>query len=126
MNKLEYRVITSEYRTHRDGGYEPIDGTYECVGEGYDDWREAHFQSLQHDEGGVISWCQVLHEGKWYEADNDGKPMMNHLADPQEIPFSSFLLEDMEEDPDDYDLEKDENGQYIIPKTSNARELIRE
>ena len=55
---MSYRVITSDYKMSQRS-YQPIDGTEECAGEGFD-YREAHINALQHDTRYKIAWYEKL------------------------------------------------------------------
>ena len=111
-----YRVLISEYTTS-GGSYESVDGTVECIGEGYNA-RDAHQTALNSDTRYHISWYEKFHEGLWYNCDHNG--VLGSLADPQEVPFSEDTVEDMTDSPENYGLSKDEYGEYIIPKSSGA------
>lgn len=120
---MSYRVITSDY-IMSGGSYQPIDGTEMCVGEGYN-YKDAHFTALNNDTRYKLSWYQKLHEGVWYECDSNGKAMLNIPAVPQEIPFEVEVIEDMRDCPEDYDLEKDQNGDYVIPTKSGPKTMVK-
>jgi hypothetical protein len=119
---MSYRVITSDYIMSK-GSYQPIDGTEMCVGEGYN-YKDAHFTALQNDTRYKLSWYQKLHDGLWYECDSNGNALLNILADPQEVPFEDHAIEDMADHPEDYSLDKDQNGNYIIPTKSVPKVLV--
>ncbi len=108
-----YRVLTSDYQMYK-GSYQTIEGTEECIGEGFN-WREAHLNALQNDTRYKLSWYQKLHEGLWYECDSDGKILPHAPSDPQEIPFSEDFIDEMKDNPKEYNLQMDDNGNYIIP-----------
>jgi hypothetical protein len=113
---LSYRVITSDYKMSQ-GSYEPIDGTEECVGEGYN-YRDAHLSALQNDTKYKLAWYEKLENGIWYNCDSDGKILPDSPAYKQEIPFSNDCIDDMKDHPEDYNLQVDSNGDYIIPTKS--------
>lgn len=119
---MTYRVVISDYKMS-DGRYEVIEGTEECVGDDYD-YQDARFNALQHDTRYSLAWYQILHEGVWYECDSNGRARLDIPADPQEIPFTDNFVEDMMDDPEDYDLEVDSNGDYIIPTKSVPRKHV--
>jgi len=113
---MSYRVIISDYKM-RNSSYEVIEDTQECVGEGYN-YRDAHLTALQNDTRYKLSWVQKLHNGVWYECDPDGNVYHNRPANPQEISFTEDAIEDMKDSPEDYNLNVDQNGKYIIPTKS--------
>ena len=119
---MSYRVITSDY-TMSNGSYQSIDGTEMCVGEGFT-YKDAHYTALQHDTRYKIAWYQKLQEGIWYECDSDGNARLDMPAFVQEVAFEDYAIEDMMDHPEDYNLEKDQNGDYVIP-TKSGQKIVR-
>jgi len=116
---MSYRVITSDYKMSQRS-YQPIDGTEECAGEGFD-YREAHINALQHDTRYKIAWYEKLENGVWYNCDSNGNILLNVPAFAQEVLFTDDCIEDMRDHPKDYNLPVDSNGDYIIPTKSVPR-----